>query len=65
VRTEAVTKEFAAGASGVLGGGRLTVKAVTKVSLEIVGGETLGLVFRCCHPASVSSTSPRQTRRIA
>jgi oligopeptide transport system ATP-binding protein len=44
VRTEGVTKEFAAGASGVLGGGRLTVKAVTKVSLQIVGGETLGLV---------------------
>jgi oligopeptide/dipeptide ABC transporter ATP-binding protein len=28
----------------VLGGGRLTVKAVTNVSLQIVAGETLGLV---------------------
>ncbi len=44
VRTENLSKEFAAGSSGVLGGGRLTVKAVTGVNLEIVQGETLGLV---------------------
>ena len=44
VRTNNVSKEFAAGSSGVLGGGRLTVKAVTHVNLEIVSGETLGLV---------------------
>jgi len=44
VRTESVTKEFAAGAAGVFGGTRLTVKAVTQVSLDIVTGETLGLV---------------------
>ncbi len=44
VRTENVTKEFAAGAAGVLGGGKLTVKAVTRVNLEIEAGETLGLV---------------------
>jgi oligopeptide transport system ATP-binding protein len=44
VRAEDLSKEFAAGSSGVLGGGKLTVKAVTKVNLEIVSGETLGLV---------------------
>ncbi len=44
VRTENLSKEFAAGAAGVLGGGKLTVKAVTHVNLEIVSGETLGLV---------------------
>jgi oligopeptide transport system ATP-binding protein len=44
VRTENVTKEFAAGSAGVLGGGKLTVKAVTGVNLEIVAGETVGLV---------------------
>ena len=44
VRTESVTKEFAAGAAGVFGGPRLTVKAVTHVSLEIIAGETIGLV---------------------
>ena len=44
VRTENLTKEFAAGASGVFGGGKLTVKAVTSVNLEIFDAETLGLV---------------------
>ncbi|HXN86058.1 MAG TPA: hypothetical protein VN867_08300, partial [Candidatus Binataceae bacterium] len=44
VRTENLTKEFAAGSTGLLGGTRLTVKAVTAVNLEIVAGETLGLV---------------------
>jgi len=44
VRTENLSKEFAAGSSGVFGGGKLTVKAVTNVNLDIVGGETLGLV---------------------
>jgi oligopeptide transport system ATP-binding protein len=44
VRTANVTKEFAAGSSGVLGGNQLTVKAVTSVNLEIEAGETLGLV---------------------
>ncbi len=44
VRTENLSKEFAAGSAGVLGGGKLTVKAVTRVNLEIEAGETLGLV---------------------
>jgi oligopeptide transport system ATP-binding protein len=44
VRTENLSKEFAAGSAGVLGSGKLTVKAVTSVNLEIVAGETLGLV---------------------
>ena len=44
VRTENLVKEFAAGSTGLLGGGKLTVKAVSGVSLAIVAGETLGLV---------------------
>ncbi len=44
VRTEDLSKEFAAGATGLFGAGKLTVKAVTRVSLEIAAGETLGLV---------------------
>jgi len=44
VRTENLSKEFATGASGVFGGGKLTVKAVTNVNLEILDAETLGLV---------------------
>jgi peptide/nickel transport system ATP-binding protein len=44
VRTENVTKEFAAGSAGLFGGGKLTVKAVNGVSLAIAAGETLGLV---------------------
>jgi oligopeptide transport system ATP-binding protein len=37
-------KEFPAGAEGILGQRRLTVKAVDGVTLEIYAGETLGLV---------------------
>src|SRR5262249_39252700 len=44
VRTDKVSKEFSAGASGLFGAGRLTVKAVTRVSLQIAAGETVGLV---------------------
>jgi oligopeptide transport system ATP-binding protein len=44
VRTEGVSKEFAAGSAGLFGGARLTVKAVTGVNLEIEAAETLGLV---------------------
>src|SRR5258708_15771057 len=44
VRTENLTKEFAAGSAGLLGGNKLTVKAVTAVNLQVVAGETLGLV---------------------
>jgi len=44
VRTENLTKEFAAGSAGLLGGNKLTVKAVTEVNLQVVAGETIGLV---------------------
>jgi oligopeptide/dipeptide ABC transporter ATP-binding protein len=44
VRAENLGKEFEAGASGLLGRHRLTLKAVSAVSLEIYPGETLGLV---------------------
>jgi oligopeptide transport system ATP-binding protein len=44
VRVEAVSKEFPAGTTGIIGGTRLTVKAVAGVTLEISPGETLGLV---------------------
>jgi oligopeptide/dipeptide ABC transporter ATP-binding protein len=37
-------KEFPAGAEGIIGQRRLTVKAVDGVTLEIYAGETLGLV---------------------
>jgi peptide/nickel transport system ATP-binding protein len=37
-------KEFPAGSEGIFGQRRLTVKAVDGVTLEIYGGETLGLV---------------------
>jgi oligopeptide/dipeptide ABC transporter ATP-binding protein len=44
VRCERLRKEFPAGAEGLLGRKRLTVKAVDGVDLEIRAGETLGLV---------------------
>jgi oligopeptide transport system ATP-binding protein len=44
VRTLALRKEFPAGAEGIFGQRRLTVKAVAGVTLEICAGETLGLV---------------------
>lgn len=44
VRAEKLTREFEAGATGLLGRKRLTVKAVNAVDLEIQPGETLGLV---------------------
>ncbi len=43
VKTEQLSKEFVAGSAGLLGG-KLTVKAVDGVNLEIFPGETLGLV---------------------
>ena len=44
VRVEALSKEFPAGTTGIIGGTRLTVKAVQGVDLAISPGETLGLV---------------------
>src|SRR6266702_581077 len=44
VRCLGLRKEFPAGADGLLGRHRLTVKAVAGVNLEIRPGETLGLV---------------------
>jgi oligopeptide transport system ATP-binding protein len=44
VRAENLWKEFPAGSEGLLSRTRLTVKAVSGVSLEIQRGETLGLV---------------------
>ena len=44
VRVENLSKEFPAGTTGIIGGTRLTVKAVQGVDLEISPGETLGLV---------------------
>ncbi len=44
VRVENLSKEFPAGTTGIIGGTRLTVKAVQGVNLEISPGETLGLV---------------------
>jgi oligopeptide transport system ATP-binding protein len=44
VRALHLRKEFPAGAEGILGQRRLTVKAVSDVTLEVWAGETLGLV---------------------
>jgi len=44
VRVENLSKEFPAGTTGIIGGTRLTVKAVQNVNLEISPGETVGLV---------------------
>ncbi|HYR78555.1 MAG TPA: oligopeptide/dipeptide ABC transporter ATP-binding protein [Candidatus Dormibacteraeota bacterium] len=41
---ENLSKEFPAGTTGIIGGTRLTVKAVQSVNVEISPGETLGLV---------------------
>jgi oligopeptide/dipeptide ABC transporter ATP-binding protein len=41
---ENLSKEFPAGTTGIIGGTRLTVKAVQTVNVEISPGETLGLV---------------------
>jgi oligopeptide transport system ATP-binding protein len=44
VRVENLSKEFPAGTTGIIGGTRLTVKAVQNVNVEISPGETVGLV---------------------
>jgi len=44
VRIVNLSKEFPAGTTGIIGGTRLTVKAVQNVNVEISPGETLGLV---------------------
>ncbi len=44
VRVEHLSKEFPAGSTGIIGGKKLTIKAVAGVNLEIQSGETLGLV---------------------
>jgi len=44
VRAENLSKEFPAGTTGIIGGTRLTVKAVQNVNVEISPGETVGLV---------------------
>jgi oligopeptide transport system ATP-binding protein len=44
VRAVQLRKEFPAGAEGIFGQRRLTIKAVAGVTLDIYGGETLGLV---------------------
>ena len=44
VRVENLSKEFPAGSTGIIGGTKLSIKAVAGVNLEIQPGETLGLV---------------------
>jgi peptide/nickel transport system ATP-binding protein len=44
VRVEHLSKEFPAGSTGIIGGQKLTIKAVAGVNLEIQSGETVGLV---------------------
>src|SRR5271163_2311631 len=44
VRVVNLSKEFPAGTTGIVGGTKLSIKAVTGVNLEIEPGETLGLV---------------------
>ena len=39
-----LSKEFPAGSTGIIGGKKLSIKAVAGVDLEIQPGETLGLV---------------------
>jgi len=44
IRVEHLSKEFPAGSTGLIGGRRLSIKAVAGVDLQIQPGETLGLV---------------------
>jgi oligopeptide transport system ATP-binding protein len=44
IRVENLSKEFPAGSTGLIGGTKLTVKAVQGINLAISPGETLGLV---------------------
>jgi oligopeptide/dipeptide ABC transporter ATP-binding protein len=44
VRVERLSKEFPAGSTGVIGGKKLSIKAVAGVNLEIQAAETVGLV---------------------
>jgi len=44
VRVVNLSKEFPAGSTSIIGGTKLSVKAVAGVNLEIQPGETLGLV---------------------
>jgi oligopeptide transport system ATP-binding protein len=44
VRVANLSKEFPAGSTGIIGGKKLSIKAVAGVNLEIQPGETLGLV---------------------